>query len=324
MIRIVGTGSYVPEKVLTNFDLERMVDTSDAWIVERTGIRERRIAAEEEACSDLAIKAAEKAFGDAGLGVRDIDLIIVGTVTPDMQFPATACLIQDRMGIKNAAAFDINAACSGFIYALCVAWQYLENGTYRTALVIGSEVLSRITDWQDRNTCVMLGDGAGAAILRKEEGESGILSFYMNSDGAFSDLLLMPGGGTKIPPTKETVMQKLHYLKMRGNEVFKESIPKMYEAVYEGLKKCGLGPGDVSLFIPHQANLRIINALARRLKVDEKKMFVNIEKYGNTSAATIPIALDEAVHSAKIKKGDIIELVGFGAGFTWGSCVIKW
>ncbi|MDH5662343.1 MAG: ketoacyl-ACP synthase III [Elusimicrobiota bacterium] len=323
-IRIIGTGSYLPEKVLTNKDLEKMVDTSDEWIVSRTGIRERRICSDKQAASDLGIEAARKALKNANVKVEDVDLLIVATITPDMFFPSTACIIQTELGIRNAAVFDLNAACAGFIYSLSTAQQFLQTETYKTALVIATETLSKITDWKDRNTCVLLGDGAGAAVLREDKGDSGILSCYLDADGRYGDLLNMPAGGSRIPATVETVKNRLHYLKMRGNETFRIAIPEMIKSVKRGLERCGLKIEDVALLIPHQANIRIIKALAKRLSLPADKVFVNIDKCANTSAATVAIALDEANRQGRIKKGDIIELVAFGAGFTWGSCVIKW
>ena len=323
-VRIIGTGSYLPKKVLTNKDLERIVETSDDWIVTRTGIKERRICSNDEAASDLGIKAAERALENAKVKVGDIDLLIVATITPDMLFPATACIIQDRLGIRNAAVFDLNAACTGFIYSLATAQQFLLTGTYKTALIIATETLSKITDWKDRNTCVLLGDGAGAAILRSEKGDAGILSSYLDADGRYGDLLNMPAGGSRIPATVTSVKKRLHYLKMRGNETFRIAIPEMANAVRIGLKNCGLKMENLALLIPHQANIRIIKALARRLSMPVEKIFINIEKCANTSAATVAIALDQANRQGRIKKGDIVELVAFGAGFTWGSCVIKW
>jgi len=323
-VRIIGTGSYLPEKVLTNKDLEKIVDTSDEWIVSRTGIKERRICSDKEAASDLGIKAGQRALEDANVKVQDVDLLIVATITPDMFFPSTACIIQTELGIKNAAVFDLNAACAGFIYSLSTAQQFLQTGTYKTALVIATETLSKITDWKDRNTCVLLGDGAGAAVLKKEKGDSGILSCYLDADGRYGDLLNMPAGGSRIPATVATVKNRLHYLKMKGNETFRIAIPEMTKSAKRGLENCGLKMEDVSLVIPHQANIRIIRALARRLSIPIEKVFVNIDRCANTSAATVAIALDEANRQGRIKKGDIIELVAFGAGFTWGSCVIKW
>jgi len=323
-IRIVGTGSYLPEKVLTNKDLEKIVDTSDEWIVSRTGIKERRICSDKQASSDLGIKAAQRALENADVKVEDVDLVIVATVTPDMFFPATACIIQATVGIKNAAIFDLNAACAGFIYSFSTAQQFLQSGTYKTALVIATETLSKITDWKDRNTCVLLGDGAGAAVLKEEKGNSGILSCYLDADGRYGDLLNMPAGGSRIPATVDTVKNRLHYLKMKGNETFRIAVPEMVRSVRRGLERCGLKIEDVGLIIPHQANIRIIKAMAKRLSIPMERVFVNIDRCANTSAATVAIALDEANRQGRIKEGDIIELVAFGAGFTWGSCVIKW
>lgn len=324
MVRIIGTGSYLPEKVLTNKDLEKIVDTTDEWIVSRTGIRQRRICSDKEAASDLGIRAAQRALEDANVKVENVDLVIVATITPDMLFPATACIIQSKLGIKDAAVFDLNAACTGFIYSLSTAQQFLESDTYKTALVIATETLSKITDWEDRNTCVLLGDGAGAAVLRKEKGESGILSCYLDGNGQYGDLLNMPAGGSRLPTTLTTVKKRLHYLKMRGNETFRIAIPEMASSAKRGLERAGLNKDDVDLLIPHQANIRIIKALARRLSIPLEKIFINIDRCANTSAATVAIALDEANRQGRIKTGDIIELVAFGAGFTWGSCVIRW
>ncbi len=324
MIQIIGTGSYLPEKVLSNHDLEKMVDTTDEWIVTRTGIKQRRIASSDQAASDLAVAAAKKAINNANISPDDIDLVIVATITPDMLFPSTACIVQSKLGIKNAAVFDIGAACTGFIYGLSVAHQFLQNGSCKTALVIASEVLSKITDWEDRNTCVLFGDGSGAAILQKSNTEDGFLSFYLGADGQYIDLLKMPAGGSRIPATIDTVQNRMHYLKMIGNEVFKIAVQSMLESANIALNQCGLTCEDVNLVIPHQANIRIIKALAKRMRLAKENIFMNIEKYGNMSAATIAVGLDEAMKSGRIKKGDIIELVAFGAGFTKGACVIRW
>ena len=323
-MRIKGIGSYIPEKVLTNFDLEKLVDTSDEWIFTRSGIKERHVAAAGESSSSLGAEAAKRAIEDAGISAEDIDLIIVASITPDMIFPATACLLQHKLGLKNIAAFDLNAACTGFIYGLTVAEGLLKSGDFKTALLVGTETLSRITNWKDRATCVLLGDGAGAAVLKMEEGENGRLASYLDADGSYSGLLLMPAGGSAIPATVDSVNRDLHYFTMSGNETFKVAVPKLYISAVEGLKRSGLKAEDIDLFIPHQANIRIIQAVARKLGVPMEKMYMNIHKYGNTSAATIPIALDEAKREGKLKEGDVIELIAFGAGFTWGSCVIKW
>ena len=323
-VKIVGTGSYLPEKILTNFDLEKMVETSDEWITTRTGIKERRISGDSEASSDLAYQAAKKTLSETKINPEEIDLIIVTTVTPDMLFPSTACIVQEKLGAKNAFAFDLNAACCGFIYGLSVAHAYLKNETYRTALVIATETLSKFVDWEDRSTCVLFGDGAGTALLRStNEGESDFLSFYLSSEGEYADLLKLPAGGSKIPASEKTIGEKLHYIKMNGNEVFKIAVQSMIEAAEKALEKCGLTCADIKLLIPHQANLRIINAIGKRLNLPEEKIFLNVHKYGNMSAATTAVGLDEAIKEGKIKTGDLVELVAFGAGFTSAACVIK-
>ncbi len=322
--RITGTGLYVPKKVLTNFDIEKMVDTSDEWIRERTGIRERRIAAKEEAASDLALMASNEALKSAGLKARKLDLIIVATISSDMLLPSTACILQHRIGAKKAAAFDVNAACSGFIYALSTADAYIRAGIYERVLVVGSEVLSRITDWTDRSTCVLLGDGAGAVVLEATDGDSGILSVKLNADGSMWDLLHIPAGGSRRPATEKTVKEGLHHIKMRGNETFKVAVRTLEKLVLSTLKEHKLSPEDISLLIPHQANLRIISATAKRLGLGLEKVMINLDRYGNTSAASIPIALDEAVRSGRVREGDYIILEAFGGGLTWASALIKW
>jgi len=322
--RITGTGLYVPKKVLTNFDIEKMVDTSDEWIRERTGIRERRIAAEQEAASDLALMASDEALKAAGLKAKKLDLIIVATVSGDMPLPSTACILQHKLGAKKAAAFDVNAACSGFIYALSAADAYIRAGTHERILVVGAEVLSRITDWTDRSTCVLLGDGAGAVILEAAEGDRGILSVKLNADGSMWDLLHIPAGGSRMPATEETVGKRLHYMKMRGNETFKVAVRTLEKLVLSTLKEHKLKPEDISLLIPHQANHRIISATAKRLGLGLDRVMINLDRYGNTSAASIPIALDEAVRSGRVKSGDYIILEAFGGGLTWASALIKW
>jgi 3-oxoacyl-[acyl-carrier-protein] synthase-3 len=322
-VGIVGLGKYLPRKVLTNADLEKMVETSDEWITTRTGIKQRRLAAKTEAASDLAIKAAKQALGDAHLDPAQLDLIIVATVTPDMQFPSTACFVQFGIGAKNAVCFDVAAACSGFIYGICVAQQFIARGTYENALVIGVEVLSSITDWKDRNTCVLFGDGAGAAVLTPVK-SGGILSTYLGSDGSSTDLLMIPGGGSRNPVSRATLKKRLHYIKMEGNELFKVAVKSMTEAAHIAIKKAGLGFSDIDLFIPHQANMRIILAVAKRLGLSLEKVFANIEKYGNMSSASTAVALCEAVKEGKVKKGDVILLDTFGSGLVWGACVIKW
>jgi 3-oxoacyl-[acyl-carrier-protein] synthase-3 len=322
--KIIATGSYVPERVLTNSDLEKMVDTSNEWILERTGIRERRIAGEKEAASDLAYEAAKAAFKKTDIKAKDIELIIVATVTGDMPFPATACHLQHRLGIKKAAAFDINAACSGFLYGLSVADSFIKNGTYRKILVIGTEVLSRITDWEDRTTCVLFGDGAGAVILEPTNEDRGIISTHLRSDGNLWELLNLPAGGSRYPVSKDTIKKKMHYIKMKGNETFKVAVRTLEELVTKTLSENKLKTSQLSLLIPHQANLRIIQATAERLGLPMEKVFVNLDKYGNTSAASIPIALDEAVRQGRIRDGDYVLLEAFGGGLTWASALIKW
>lgn len=322
--RIAATGSYVPERVLTNFDLEKMVDTTDEWIRERTGIRERRIAAEKEAASDLAYEAAKAAFKKTDIKPKDIELIIVATVTGDMPFPATACHLQQKLGLKKAAAFDINAACSGFLYGLSIANGFIRSGTYKRILLIGAELLSRITDWEDRSTCVLFGDGAGAAILEATNEDRGIISTHLRSDGSMWELLHMPGGGSRNPASKDTVKKKMHCIKMKGNETFKIAVRTLEGLVRETLAENKLKISQLALLIPHQANLRIIQATAERLDMPIEKVMVNIDKYGNTSAASIPIALDEAVRQGRVRDGDYVLLEAFGGGLTWASVLIKW
>ena len=321
---IVGVGSYVPEKILTNQDLEKMVETSDEWITSRTGIKERRIAAANEHTSDLATKAAERAIKQSGISAHEIDLIIVATITPDMPFPATACLVQQKIGAAKAAAFDVEAACSGFIYALEIGQQFIMSRTYDTVLVIGAEKISSIVDWSDRNTCVLFGDGAGAAILQSRSGAHGLLTACMGADGSKGELLSMPGGGSRCPATPESVDARLHYLRMDGKETFKNAVNAMMTAANESMKRCEITIEDVDLVIPHQANFRIIKAVGDRLNAPPEKVFVNVDRYGNTSAASVAIALDEAVQQDRVKKGDLILLVVFGAGLTWAAAVIEW
>lgn len=323
-VSIVGTGSYVPEKVLSNADLEKMVETSDEWIVTRTGIRERRIAAPDEATSHMAAKAAQRALEQAGLWAEEIDLIIVATVTPDTSFPATACWVQKHIGATRAACFDLGAACSGFLYGIRVAEQFLANHTYETALVIGADKLSTIVDWTDRNTCVLFGDGAGAAVLRARSAPHGIISTIMGSDGRYSDLLITPVGGSLCPLTPENFDKKLHCLQMQGRETFKQAVLSMSSAAQAALEAAGLTPHDLACIIPHQANIRIIEALAERLDVPMEKFAVNLDKYGNTSAAAVAIALDEAHREGRFRQGDFILMVVFGGGLTWASSVIEW
>ncbi len=321
---ITGIGSYVPEKILTNHDLEKMVETSDEWIVTRTGIRQRRIAAKDEFTSDMAAKAAQRAMKMAGVTAGQIDLIVVATITPDMPFPATACLLQHKIGATGAAAFDLEAACSGFIYGLEIGQQFIMSRTYDTVLVVGAEKLSAITDWTDRNTCVLFGDGAGAVILQNRERSHGLLTAVMGADGEKGDLLFMPAGGSRCPASKSTVNARMHYLRMEGKETFKNAIQAMKSAATEVLRRCEIDISRIKCVIPHQANRRIIDAVGERLGAKPEQLFVNLEKYGNTSAASVAIALDEAVASGRVTRGDLVLLIVFGAGLTWGAAVIEW
>jgi 3-oxoacyl-[acyl-carrier-protein] synthase-3 len=322
---ITGTGFDVPEKVLTNADLERMVNTSDQWIVERTGMKERRIAAPEEAASDFALRAAQRALADAGTAPDEVDLIIVATVTGDMAFPSTACLLQDKLGCSRAAAMDVGAGCTGFIYALSTARQFIAAGSYKTILVVGVEVLSKITDWTDRFTCVLLADGAGAAVVRRgSEAGRGILAEYLAADGSRGPDLYMPAGGSRVPASAASVGERLHYLRMNGNAIFKVAVRNMADAVRRLLAAARVKVDDLRLLIPHQANLRIIEAVAKTLRFPLERVFINIEKYANTSSATTIIALDEARRAGRIRPGDVVALVAFGAGLTWGGVLIRW
>lgn len=323
-IKIIGTGKYVPSKVLTNHDLEKMVDTNDEWIRTRTGIVERRIADDSQATSDLAVEAAKIAISNAGLKAEDIDMLICATITPDMVFPATAYLIAEKLGIKRAG-LDINAACSGFVYGSSVAYSYLRAGIFKNILVIGAETLSRITDWQDRSTCVLFGDGAGAVVYTIDDSKSDILAIELGGDGGCADLLYMPAGGSKMPASEETVRNRLHFIKMNGRETFKMAVRMMTESVEKVIVKAGWSKEDIKLVIPHQANIRIIDSIAEYLGVNrEDKVFVNLDKYGNTSAASIPIALAEAVEQGKIQRGDKVVLVAFGGGFSWGAVALNY
>lgn len=322
--RIIGTGSYLPERVMTNADLEVMMDTSDEWIWTRTGIRERRIAAEDETTSDMATEAAKSAVQHAGISPQEIDLIILATATPDMAFPATACIVQHRLGIAGIPAFDVSAACSGFLYGLGIADQFLRNQSARTALVIGAEKCSKIMDWTDRTTCVLFGDGAGAVILRGEEGDRGILSTHLHADGAYADMLMVARNGSKNPITQELMKTEADYLIMRGNELFKVAVKTLEEAVLEAVKANGMDFDDVDLLIPHQANMRIIAATAKRLNLSMDKVVINLDRYGNTSAASIPIALDEAVKGNRVHPGDHLLFESFGGGLTWASAMVRW
>ena len=322
--RITGTGSALPEKVLTNFDLEKMVDTSDEWILARTGIRERRIAVEGEFTSTFASAAALSALEAAGVEASEIDLIVVGTLTPDFPFPSTACIVQQSIGATNAVCFDLSAACSGFVFALATAEKFIRAGGVKKALVIGAEVLSRIIDWTDRNSCLLFGDGAGAVVLEAVQGENGILSTRMHSDGNYWDILYQKGCGSRNPANQQNLDDRLVYLTMHGNEVFKFAVRAMAEVALEALAANGLNASDVSLFIPHQANQRIVDSVGKRLAIDADQTFVNLDRYGNTSAASIPIALDEAYRTGRVRKDDIVLLDAFGGGLTWGAALMRW
>ena len=322
--RIIGTGAYAPKKVLTNHDLEKMVETNDAWIVERTGIKERRICEKGQTTSDLATEAAHRALKAAGIAAADLDMIICATLTPDTAMPSLGCVLQARLHAKKAAAFDVYAACSGFLYGLSIADAFIKSGMHQTILVVGAEALSRFTDWEDRTTCVLFGDGAGAAVVQRHAGKRGILSTHLHSDGTFGDLLHLPAGGARHPATHDTVDKRQHYIKMKGNETFKVAVRALEDVVQEALEHNKVKPEDIDLLIPHQANLRIIQAMAKRLDMPMEKVVLTIHKYGNTSAASIPMALDEAVRDGRIKENDLLLLEAFGGGLTWASALIRW
>ncbi|RKP55414.1 ketoacyl-ACP synthase III [Cohnella endophytica] len=323
-VGILGTGKYVPERRLTNQDLEKMVDTNDEWIVSRTGMRERRIAAPEQATSDLAYEASLQALQAAGLTADQIDLIIVATITPDMFFPSTACLLQEKLGAKNAAAFDLSAACSGFIYGLANATGFIKMGMYKHVLVVGAECLSRITDYTDRNTSILFGDGAGAVVLGQVPEGRGFKSFKLGADGAGGDLLRICGGGSRLPSSEQSVNEKRHFIEMNGRDVFKFAVRVMGSAAEEALAHAGYTKADIDLLIPHQANIRIIQSALERLNLSEDKAMINLDRYGNMSAASIPLALAEAVEEGRVNEGDCLVLVGFGGGLTWGASVLIW
>jgi 3-oxoacyl-[acyl-carrier-protein] synthase-3 len=323
-VSIIGTGSYVPEKTLTNADLSRIVDTSDEWITTRTGIKERRIAAKDEQTSDMASKAALNALEQAKVAPKDVDLILVATATPDMLFPATACFVQKKIGATKAACLDISAACAGFLFGIEIAQQFIMSHTHDTVLVIGAEKLTSITNWTDRNTCVLFGDGAGAAVLRHRGSTHGVISTHIGSDGQYTDILFMPGGGSRCPITRDNVDLNLATIHMTGKEVYKQAVTAMLSASQKALKQAGLAIDDISCVIPHQANLRIIEAIADRLGIPIEKFYVNLDRYGNTSAAAVAIALDEANRTGRIKAGDYVLMVVFGGGLTWASTVIEW
>jgi 3-oxoacyl-[acyl-carrier-protein] synthase-3 len=321
--RIIGSGHFTPERILTNFDLEKIVETSDDWIQTRTGIRERRIVDNDMASSDLAYGASVAALQDAGLEAADLDAIILGTVTPDMQFPSTACILQDRLGAKNAVAFDVSAACSGFIFGLNTAHGLISSSQMKRILVVGVEVLSKFVDWTDRSTCVLFGDGAGAVVLEACDYGEGVLGTYMKSDGALAELLWIPAGGSREPISENTYAERGQYIKMKGDGVFKYAVRAMVEAAREVLTQGDLSIEDIDILIPHQANIRIIDSVVSRLKIEEEKVIINIDRFGNTSSATIPIAFDEIRKAGRIKPGDTTLFVAFGGGFTWGSVLFR-
>jgi len=322
--RIAGTGHYLPEKVLTNSDFEKMVDTSDEWIVTRSGIRERRIASKDQAASDLAYEASLMALEQAGTDPAHLDMIIVSTVTPDMPLPATGCILQDRLGAKRAAGFDLSAACSGFVYGLSVARSLIISGSMKKVLVVGVELLSKITDYEDRTTCVLFGDGAGAALVEESGPEEGILSTFMRCDGSMGELLYLPGGGSRFPPSREMIEKRQQYVKMRGNDLFKNAVRSMVDSARRALNDAGLKAADLDFLIPHQANIRIIEGVRKRLKLDMEQVVVNIDRVGNTSSASIPIALSELDKGGTLKRGDLVMMVAFGGGLTWGSVLMRY
>lgn len=322
--RITGTGSYLPAEVLTNKDLEKFVDTNDEWIRTRTGICERRRAAVGENTSDLGVEAAKRALEMAGVSAEEIDYLVVGTITGDFPWPATACLVQDKLGAKNAYAYDLSAACSGFVFALDAAVKQIETGAIKKALVIGAELFTRILDWEDRNTCVLFGDGAGAVVLEAHEGEAGVISTHLHSDGSYWELLHQPGFGTRNPASEQGIKDRIPFLKMQGNEVFKIAVRSLADVAEEAIQANGLSVEDIDLFIPHQANIRILEASAKRIGLKPEQVYINVQRYGNTSSATIPIALDEANREGRIKEGDLLLFDAFGAGFTWGSALVRW
>ena len=321
---IVGTGSYLPEKVVTNFDLEKMVDTSDEWIFTRTGIRERRIVSDSETTSTMAVEASRRAMEAAGITPAEISLIIIATVTPDYPFPSTAALVQDKIGASNAGGFDLQAACAGFVYGTILGARLIEADSSQIVLVIGAEVLTRITDFTDRSSCILFGDGAGAAILRACKDGRGIMASEFGVDGSGGDFMKLPAGGSAMPATEKTVRERMHYMKVRGRETFRFAVVKMADLVRSTIEKSGLTMDDVKLIVPHQVNSRILQAAANRLNIDMERIYINIDHFGNTSAASVPIALDEAVKTGKIERGDVIVMVAFGGGLSWSSAVGRW
>jgi len=322
--RITGTGSYAPAKIITNHDLEKLVDTSDDWITERTGIKERRVVEKGQATSDLAYEASRKALKAAGLGANELDLILIATTTPDMLMPNLGCVLQNKLGAKKAAAFDIYAACSGFLYGMSVADAFIKSGMYKNILLVGAEVLSRFVDWEDRTTCILFGDGAGAVVLQRHSGKRGVLSTHLHSDGSLGDLLYLPAGGSLYPASHETIHKRLHFIKMKGNETFKAAVLALEGVVQEALAYNKVKPEEIDFLIPHQANLRIIQAMAQRLKMPMEKVVLTLPKYGNTSAASIPMALDEAVRDGRIKENHLLLFEAFGGGLTWASALVRW
>jgi 3-oxoacyl-[acyl-carrier-protein] synthase-3 len=322
--RITGVGAYAPKRVLTNADLEKLVDTSDEWIVQRSGIRQRHIADESEATSDLALKAAQQALERANLVPEDVEFIAVGTTTPDMFFPTVGNIVQHRLGCRRAGSVDLLAACAGSIYSLATGAQFVQTGKYRRVLCIGAETLSRITDFTDRGTCILLADAAGAAVLEATDEDRGIIDTDLYSDGQYWDLLYMPGGGSRHPATAETVAQRMHYAKMKGSDVFKVAVRMFADCTERILSRNGFTAGDVSLFIPHQANLRIIEAACKRVSLPMDRVFVNVDRYGNTGAASVYVALEEALAAGRINRGDLVMLAAFGGGFAWGAALMRW
>ena len=321
---IVGTGAWVPNRVLTNFDLEKMVDTSDEWIFTRTGIRERHIAEDGQTTSDLAVGASRRALVDAGITADDLSLIICATITPDYLFPSTACMIQQKLGAKNTGGFDLSAACAGFVYGVIMAARLIQSDPTQTILVLGAETLTKVTDFTDRASCILFGDGAGAVVMRACRDGRGVMASECGIDGSGGDFMKLPGGGSACPATEETVRQRLHYMKVRGRETFKFAVLKMAELVESALNGSGLTMDDVKLIVPHQVNVRILKAAAERLGIGMEKLYCNIDRFGNTSAASVPIALDEAARNGCIQRGDVIVLVAFGGGLSWSSAVVRW
>lgn len=322
--RITGTGSFAPKKIITNHDLEKLVDTSDAWITERTGIKERRIAEKGQSTSDLAYEAGKRALKAAGIGADELDLILIATMTPDTILPSLGCVVQEKLGAKKAVAFDIYAACSGFIYGMAVAQAFIKSEAYKNILLIGAEVLSRFTDWEDRTTCVLFGDGAGAAVIQRHVGKRGILSTHLHSDGSLGGLLYVPGGGAQHPASHDTIRKRMHFIKMKGNETFKAAVRALEDVVQEALEHNKVKPEEIDYLVPHQANLRIIQAMAQRLNMPMEKVVLTLPKYGNTSAASIPMALDEAVRDGRIKENHLLLFEAFGGGLTWASALVRW